>query len=368
VRRRVPAGLLASAGAAMAALLAGCSSSAASTHQTSTPRSGAPQATASTNSPGTVAGGTVPTGPIATAAPGSLAGIAVAVLSLARTSGDTVTAQIKVTNNRTASFDIGSSFIDPAIANPNTTNDAAGITLTDTPNAKKYLVLLDSNQDCICSKQLINADLDAGTSGVIFAEFPAPPTSTRSMQVSVPHFPPIENVAISDASPATPSRGPDGAAGTAAPADEAGLVLTLSRRVVDLNGTKEAGRTTTAGNKVDISLASDVLFAFGKAQLSPGAQQTLKLAADQLSKAPGGTVRVDGYTDDKGNDAVNLPLSDQRAQAVANALTPLVGAGLRFQAAGHGSANPVAPNSHADGSDNPDGRALNRRVSLSFQR
>jgi len=49
-------------------------------------------------------------------------------------------------------------------------------------------------------------------------------------------------------------------------------------------------------------------------------------------------------------------------------LTPLVGGGLRFQAAGHGAANPVAPNSHPDGSDNPDGRALNRRVSLSFQR
>jgi len=239
VRRRVPAGLVPSAGAAVAALLAGCSSSAGSTHQTSTPRSGGPQATASTNSPGTEPGGTVPTGPVATAAPGSLAGIAVAVLSLARTSGDTVTAQIKVTNNRTASFDIGSSFIDPAIANPNTTNDAAGITLTDTPNAKKYLVLLDSNQDCICSKQLINADLDAGTSGVIFAESAAPPASTRSLQVTIPRFPPIENVAISDASPATPSRAPDGAAGTAAPADEAGLVLTLSRRVVDLNGTKE---------------------------------------------------------------------------------------------------------------------------------
>jgi len=74
---------------------------------------------------------------------------------------------------------------EPAIANPNTTNDAAGITLTDTPNAKKYLVLLDSNQDCICSKQLINADLDAGTSGVIFAESAAPPASTRSLQVTI---------------------------------------------------------------------------------------------------------------------------------------------------------------------------------------
>ncbi len=160
------------------------------------------------------------------------------------------------------------------------------------------------------------------------------------------------------------------AAGSVAPAraDDASRVLTIIRRVVDLHAGKEVSRTTTAGNKIDINLSSDVLFGFGKAELSPGAQQTLKLAADQLGKAKGGTVHVDGYTDAKGSDGVNQPLSSQRAKAVAGALGALVGSGFHFQVAGHGAADPVAPNTLPDGSDSPVGRALNRRVGVSFQR
>ncbi len=150
-------------------------------------------------------------------------------------------------------------------------------------------------------------------------------------------------------------------------ADNASRVLTIIRRVVDLNAGKEIGRTTTEGNKVAINLSSDVLFGFGKAELSPGAQRTLRIAADQLAKAKGGTVHVDGYTDGKGSDGVNQPLSAQRAKSVADALGAMVGPGLRFQVAGHGAADPVAPNTRPDGSDNPLGRALNRRVSVSFQ-
>ena len=135
------------------------------------------------------------------------------------------------------------------------------------------------------------------------------------------------------------------AAGSVAPAraDDARRVLTIIRRVVDLHAGKEVSRTTTAGNKIDINLSSDVLFGFGKAELSPGAQQTLKLAADQLGKAKGGTVHVDGYTDAKGSDGVNQPLSSQRAKAVADALGARVGSGFHFQVAGHGAADPRGP-------------------------
>ena len=160
-----------------------------------------------------------------------------------------------------------------------------------------------------------------------------------------------------------------GTAGAAAPARAADgdRVLTLIRRIVDLSAGKEVARTMTDGNKVAIDLSSDVLFAFGAATLSSGSQQTLQRASDELGKAKAGTVRVDGYTDAKGSDAVNVPLSQQRAQAVAEALTRLAGSRFRFQVSGHGSADPVAPNSRA-GADNPAGRALNRRVTLSFQR
>lgn len=60
-----------------------------------------------------------------------------------------------------------------------------------------------------------------------------------------------------------------------------------------------------------------------------------------------------------------LGLSQRRAQAVVAALTPLT-AGVHYSVAGRGEADPVAPNTKPDGSDNPAGRALNRRVTVAF--
>ena len=79
------------------------------------------------------------------------------------------------------------------------------------------------------------------------------------------------------------------------------------------------------------------------------------------------TDAIDGYTDSKGSPAYNLRLSRRRAAAVRTALARLVGRGVRFQVAGHGEANPVAANFKRDGSDNPRGRAKNRRVTISFR-
>jgi len=116
-----------------------------------------------------------------------------------------------------------------------------------------------------------------------------------------------------------------GSAAPARAADDASRVLTIIRWVVDLNAGKEISRTTTEGDKVAINLSSDVLFGFGRAELSPGAQRTLKLAADQLAKVKGGVVHVDGYTDAKGRAGVNQPLSAQRAKSVADALGKMLG-------------------------------------------
>jgi outer membrane protein OmpA-like peptidoglycan-associated protein len=64
------------------------------------------------------------------------------------------------------------------------------------------------------------------------------------------------------------------------------------------------------------------------------------------------------------DDAHNQTLSEQRATAVQAALEPALGrSDLTTDVSGRGSADPVAPNS-IDGSDNPDGRAANRRVTI----
>lgn len=108
------------------------------------------------------------------------------------------------------------------------------------------------------------------------------------------------------------------------------------------------------------TLTSDLLFAFDSAALAPGAAQAIGRIASALPQ--GAAVAVDGHTDGLGGDEVNGPLSQARAQAVADALAA-ARPDLALTVTGHGSAQPVAQESVA-GRDDPSGRALNRRVEV----
>lgn len=111
-----------------------------------------------------------------------------------------------------------------------------------------------------------------------------------------------------------------------------------------------------------VTLTSDLLFDFGSAALTPAASAAVTEIAARLPQ--GAAVAVDGHTDARGGDAVNVPLSQARAQAVADVLA----AGrpdLVLTVTGHGSDVPVA-DEEAGGHDNPGGRALNRRVELAW--
>ena len=80
---------------------------------------------------------------------------------------------------------------------------------------------------------------------------------------------------------------------------------------------------------------------------------------------PGALTRriiLEGHADDIGTAGYNLTLSRRRAETVAR---ELIARGIRrdrVTVAAFGEARPAAPNRRADGSDNPDGRARNRRV------
>jgi len=73
-------------------------------------------------------------------------------------------------------------------------------------------------------------------------------------------------------------------------------------------------------------------------------------------------VEIESHTDSKGSDQFNMKLSQRRAESVVNYL---VSKGIdvkRLKAQGYGESKPIAPNENADGSDNPEGRARNRRT------
>jgi OmpA-OmpF porin, OOP family len=81
-----------------------------------------------------------------------------------------------------------------------------------------------------------------------------------------------------------------------------------------------------------------------------------------MSLNPELIIEIQSHTDSKGNDKYNLKLSQKRAESV---VTYLVSKGIdakRLKAQGFGESQPIAPNENKDGTDNPEGRAKNRRT------
>ena len=101
-----------------------------------------------------------------------------------------------------------------------------------------------------------------------------------------------------------------------------------------------------------------LLFDTGKATLQPSSQEQLGNIAAILKAYPNAHVKIGGYTDNTGDAAANVALSDARAKNVMNAF---VAAGIdpsRLEAKGYGDQYPVGDN------NTEEGRALNRRIAL----
>ncbi|HEX5534948.1 MAG TPA: OmpA family protein [Actinomycetales bacterium] len=141
-------------------------------------------------------------------------------------------------------------------------------------------------------------------------------------------------------------------------------VRDLELRVADVDVESSISSLERDDDKPDlITLDTDILFAFGSAELSDAAKSALRDIAKELATAKG-EVKVVGHTDSVGSDAANQKLSEARAKAVAQQLREGLGAsGPKMVATGKGESEPVAPNSK-DGEDNPEGRAKNRRVEI----
>ncbi|HFC8841510.1 TPA: OmpA family protein [Neisseria oralis] len=164
-----------------------------------------------------------------------------------------------------------------------------------------------------------------------------------------------EPVAPSAPAPA-PTPAPASAPATAQNSAVAAQGSSLTGQSSSLSGTE-------TGFNIQINLSSDVLFDFDKAELKPEADSELQKAADIIRQKGKGLILISGYTDSKGSDAYNKRLSLARAQAVKNWFEAQ-GLHQNYQTEGLGAANPVAPNTNDDGSDNPEGRAKNRRVEI----
>ncbi len=111
---------------------------------------------------------------------------------------------------------------------------------------------------------------------------------------------------------------------------------------------------------VGLIMPGNITFDTNKSNIKPNFYSTLNKVAQTLTEDNKSGILVTGYTDSTGNDSINIPLSQARAQAVASYLASQGVSTTRINAQGQGAANPIADNSTAAG------REQNRRVEISI--
>ncbi|MCF8160289.1 MAG: OmpA family protein [Polaromonas sp.] len=116
--------------------------------------------------------------------------------------------------------------------------------------------------------------------------------------------------------------------------------------------------TQTADNQLKLSIPSDISFDINSAVIKPNLRPILDQFAQGLANQPNTEIRIIGHTDSTGSDAINNPLSVNRAASARNYLVSRGVSGQRIQIDGRGSHEPIADNYTEAG------RAKNRRIEM----
>lgn len=122
-----------------------------------------------------------------------------------------------------------------------------------------------------------------------------------------------------------------------------------------------AGRATAEGTVY--SVPADRLFRADEGDMTDQAPETLQQLAEQLRKQNPRQLIVRSYTGSRGDDQKNIALTQRRAQTVATWLREH-GVEAPAEVQGMGEASPVAPDTKADGAEDPTAQAQNRRVEV----
>jgi outer membrane protein OmpA-like peptidoglycan-associated protein len=112
----------------------------------------------------------------------------------------------------------------------------------------------------------------------------------------------------------------------------------------------------TQDNQLKVNVPADFSFDVGRSNVKPEMRPVLDQFAQGLD--PNMRVRVVGHTDNTGSDAINNPLSIDRAQSVRDYLSARGVSSTRIETTGRGEHEPIADNSSEAG------RAQNRRVEI----
>lgn len=115
--------------------------------------------------------------------------------------------------------------------------------------------------------------------------------------------------------------------------------------------------------EIDKSIVlENIYYAFNSAEIGPEAALELDKLVQLLEDNPRIRIELSSHTDSVGSNAANLQLSQRRAES---AVAYIIDKGIlkgRIVSRGYGESQPIARNTNPDGTDNPEGRAKNRRT------
>jgi outer membrane protein OmpA-like peptidoglycan-associated protein len=114
----------------------------------------------------------------------------------------------------------------------------------------------------------------------------------------------------------------------------------------------------TADNRLKLEIPSDISFDTNRADIKSNFRPILDRFSNTLVEHPATTVTIIGHTDNTGSNALNDPLSVDRAANTRNYLSARGVAAARLSVSGRGEHDPIASN------DDSAGRARNRRVEI----
>ena len=123
--------------------------------------------------------------------------------------------------------------------------------------------------------------------------------------------------------------------------------------------------TTSINYLPKVTIQINIYYEFDKYRLTEEARRTIdSMVMPLFDMFPTGIIEIGSHTDNKGTDQYNIDLSQKRSESVVGYIVSRGISPERLVARGYGMRVPVAPNSNPDGSDNPDGRQLNRRTEI----
>ncbi|MEY9212734.1 OmpA family protein [Thermobifida halotolerans] len=281
-----------------------------------------------------------------------------ASVALHRVDDAHMVAVLSLTNNGSEREQLWSHLADPFGESGNSDHDYpwnhfSGIAWLDPSGRALHKPYHLPDRSCLCSaKDDTGPFLDPGGTQEAYSVLAAPPADVSSVTVVTGLTLPFVDVPIGDGAPEgldyrTPDDHPD-----AAPESTELVSVVDSPEQTVVEGTEAT----------EIHLSTDVLFEVNESTLTDEATQALQDAAARIDASGAREVLVEGHTDSTGDDAINNPLSVERAEAVRDALADTVASDVEFTTVGHGSGQPIADNGTEEG------RQRNRRVTVTVDR